>query len=121
MLVKNYVYDGIRTVYNIGQTPNSPDAVIVKLSTPDRVLVSNVDYTVDYPNKTVVLDADAIGMIGGETISIISAGFNGSNLLDIDSFVADGSTSEFITKAPWSNTLTSLVYDRWTSVRLCVI
>ena len=110
MLVKNYVYDGIRTVYNIGQTPNSPDAVIVKLSTPDRVLVSNVDYTVDYPNKTVVLDADAIGMIGGETISIISAGFNGSNLLDIDSFVADGSTSEFITKAPWSNTLTSLVY-----------
>ena len=110
MLVKNYIYDGVRTVYNIGQTPNSPDAVVVKLSSPDRILVSNDDYTVDYPNKTVVLNADIIGITGGETISIISAGFNGSNLLDLDSFIADGLTNEFITKAPWSSTLTSLVY-----------
>jgi hypothetical protein len=110
MLVKNYIYDGVRLSYNIGQTPNSPDAVIVKISTPERILVSNYDYIVDYPNKLVILNNDSLGMTGGETITIISAGFNGSNLLDIDSFVANGTTSEFITKAPWSTTLTSLVY-----------
>jgi hypothetical protein len=110
MVVKNYIYDGERTSYNIGQKPNSPDAVVVKLSSPDRILVSNYDYTVDYPNNMIVLDTEAIGMTGGETITIISAGFNGSSLLDLDSFVADGSTSEFITKAPWTSTLTSLVY-----------
>ena len=110
MVVKNYIYDGERTSYNIGQTPNSPDAVIVKITSLNRILISNYDYTIDYPNKLVVLDPDVIGMTGGEIISIISAGFNGSNLLDIDSFVADGSTSEFITKAPWFSTLTSLVY-----------
>ena len=110
MIVKNYVYNGERLSYNIGQTPNSPDAVIVKITSPERILISNYDYIVDYPNKLVVLDPDVIGLTGGETITIISAGFSGSNLLDIDSFVADGSTSEFITKAPWSSTLTSLVY-----------
>jgi len=110
MVVKNYIYDGERTSYNIGQKPNSPDVVVVKLSSPDRILVSNYDYTVDYPNNMIVLDTEAIGMTGGETITIISAGFNGSSLLDLDSFVADGSTSEFITKAPWTSTLTSLVY-----------
>ena len=81
MLAKTYIYDGIRTSYNIGQTPNSPEALIVKISSPERILVAGQDYTVDYTNKLIKLDPVAIGLSGGETISIISAGFNGNNLL----------------------------------------
>jgi hypothetical protein len=46
----------------------------------------------------------------GEFISIYSIGFNGSNILDIDHFVGDGYTTEFITKAKWSSSFTPLVY-----------
>jgi len=107
MIVKNYISDGDKSVYSIGQTPNSPNAIIVKYTNVDRVLVPNVDYTIDYKNNSVMLDS--VPPVG-EAITIISAGFNGSNLLDLDSFIADGNTSEFVTQAPWSSTLSSLVY-----------
>ena len=45
-----------------------------------------------------------------EIVSIYSIGFNGSNILDIDHFVGDGITQEFITRAPWLTSTTTLIY-----------
>ena len=70
-------------------------------------MTAGTDYTYDYNTNIVTFTAPpAVGI----NISIFSFGFNGSNILDLDYFISDGSTTEFITKAPWLETVTSLVY-----------
>jgi hypothetical protein len=107
--VDTYVADGSNRLYAISQTPNSPQAVVVKITNGNgtTVLTQVDEYVVDYVAQTVeLLVAPAVG----DVVSVFSFGFNGSNILDIDYFVADGVTSEFVTKAPWTDSFTSLVY-----------
>ena len=103
--VDNYVADGSNNSFVITQTPSSPRAVVVKVGSTIKQYTT--DYTVDYKNKRVNFTA---APAANSTVSIFSLGFSGDNILDIDYFVADGSTSEFITKAPWLDSVTSLVY-----------
>ena len=71
------------------------------------MLYDFVDYQFDYRNSLVTLtNTPAVG----EVVSIFSFGFAGSNILDLDYYVADGSTTEFITKAPWISEFNGLVY-----------
>jgi hypothetical protein len=104
--VDNYVADGITSAFTISQTPSSPRAIIVKQGT--TILTYGTQYSVDYVNKLVTLvNMPALNQV----ISIFSLGFNGANILDLDYFIADGSTVEFVTKAPWLDSVTSLVYN----------
>jgi hypothetical protein len=103
--IDNYLADGIATHYKIGQQPNSSQAVIVKVGT--LVLTQGTDYTVDYKNKNVNF---TVAPVLNSTVSIFSIGFNGADILDIDYFIGDGTTLEFLTKAPWLSPVTSLVY-----------
>ena len=103
--IDNYFSDGVTSTYPITQPPNSPSAVIIKLGT--RILSQTTDYTVDYVNRIVTFKTVPAN---NKIISIYSLGFNGQNILDIDYFVGDGTTLEFLTKAPWLDTTTSLVY-----------
>ena len=116
--VDSYLADGTADTFSISQQPNTPQAVIVRtvIGTRDinNVLSSNVqimtigtDYTVDYTTRQIkFVNPPAAGV----TVSIVSLGFNGSNILDIDYFVADGVVTEFITDAPWVQPVKSLVY-----------
>jgi hypothetical protein len=103
--IDNHYADGVTATYEISQQPNSPQAVIVKQG--DNILTPGDDYTVDYRNRSVTLnavpDVDTL-------ISIFSISFSGSNILDIDHFVGDGTTTEFITHAHWQTAFTTLVY-----------
>lgn len=103
--VDKYIGDGITTSFAISQTPNNPRAIIVKDNT--SFITYSTDYTIDYKNKSINFNN---APISGHIISIYSLGFNGSNLLDIDYFIGDGTTTEFLTKAPWLTHETSLVY-----------
>ncbi|CAB4125910.1 hypothetical protein UFOVP181_328 [uncultured Caudovirales phage] len=117
--VDSYIADGITDIFKISQQPNTPQAIIVKTTTGERDPVTNellsvahvetadVDYTVDYRNREIVFNT---APNAGYLVSIFSIGFNGNNLLDLDYFVGDGSTTEFITKAPWLKELSSVVY-----------
>ena len=117
--VDNYTADGEQTEFKISQQPNSPTAVVVKftagardlitdeLSSISEIKTTDVDFTVDYRTSTVVFDT---APPAGQLVSIFSFGFNGSNILDLDYFVGDGTVTEFITKAPWQDDLYSLVY-----------
>ena len=116
--VDSYIADGETTEFNITQQPNSPTAVIVKFTQGQRdadgVLISAAeiktlydDYTVDYKTKKVIFNEPPTA---GKLISIFSFGFNGSDILDLDYFIGDGATTEFITKAPWVKDVTYLVY-----------
>ena len=108
--VDNYITDGTQTAFKISQYPNSTAAFFVKVSDNNNnssFKESLVDYTIDYRNQLVnfVNPAPANSLV-----SIFSFGFNGSNLLDIGHFISNGTTTEFITQAPWVSSLTSLVY-----------
>ena len=110
--------DGQTWAYKIGQTPNSNRAVIVKLDSDIKTYMT--DYVINYKNATVEFGTTTI--IEGvpnftpvppptsKIISIYSIGFSGTNVLDLDYFVANGATTEFITRAKWLPSLTSLVY-----------
>jgi len=123
--VDSYTADGTNREFKITQTPNSVWAVVVKTTEgyrdPTTQLLSSVssiktekfsaiedgDYSIDYPAGIIKFDvAPAEGLL----ISIFSIGFSGSNILDLDYFIGDGTTYEFITKAPWVDNVTSLVY-----------
>lgn len=103
--VDNYNADGIKHAYPITQIPNSPTAVIVKLGSV--VKTNGADYTVNYRDSTIVFNTVPAA---NTEVTIFSLGFNGTNILDIDYFVGDGATKEFVTRAPWSTSVTSLIY-----------
>ena len=103
--VDNYLANGSNNSFAITQTPSSPRAVVVKVGSIIKQYTT--DYTVDYQNKLVnFTSAPAANSI----VSIFSLGFSGDNILDIDYFIANGATLEFITKAPWLDSVTSLIY-----------
>ena len=103
--VDNYNADGNTDSFTITQYPNSKEAVLVKVG--DTVLTNVVDYTVNYRDRTVTLET----MPSANTIvSLFTFGFNGTGVLDIDYFVGDGETFEFITKAPWTGSQSSIAY-----------
>ena len=116
--VDSYIADGVTTEFVITQQPNSPTAVIVKftegqrdadgiLSSLSEIQTLTDDYTIDYKNRLVNFNT---APTAGKLVSIFSFGFNGSGILDLDYFIGDGSTTEFITKAPWVPSATFLVY-----------
>jgi len=107
--VNSQITDGITNTYSIGQTPNSPRALIVKLG--NNIQTYGTDYSIDYTNGTVTFTPSGNSILStGQLVTIFSVGFNGTNILDLDYFVGDGVTTEFITRAPWITPVTSLIY-----------
>jgi len=101
----NYIGDGATTGFKISQQPNSPGAVIVKVGGAIKTVTT--DYDVDYRNNNIVFHT---APTSNSEISIFSIGFNGANIIDIDYFVGDGTTSEFVSSATWTTPITTLVY-----------
>ena len=102
--VDNFIGNSSTTIFKMSQTPNSVESVIVKKS---NVILNSDQYTVDYRAREITLLTPPAT---GEIVSIYNIGFNGNNILDIDYFVGDGVTTEFITKAPWLSAVTNIVY-----------
>ena len=97
----NYIANGTTTSFALGQIPNTSSAVVVKVNNQ-----ITTDFTINYDLQTVVFaTAPAINSV----VSVTSFGYNGTDILDLDYFIGDGSSIEFITTAPWTDTLSSLV------------
>lgn len=104
VVTKNYVADGVITSFSMDQYPNTQESLIVKVD--GTVVDLGLDYTVNYDTKSVeFISAPTNKAI----VSVTSFGYNGTDILDLNYFVGDGSTIEFITSATWSDTATSLV------------
>jgi len=115
--VLNYRGDGVKRIFAIGQTPNSQRAVIVRNGA--NILTYNTDYLIDYRNNNIIFikKTDPVTLVVtdktpavNQNIIISSIGFNGSNVLDIDYFIGDGVTKEFVTSAKFNNSVTTLIY-----------
>jgi len=103
--VDTHIANGTDDTFAMSQYINSAEAVLVKV---DNVVLTNVDdYVVNYNDKTVTL---ATIPTAGQVVALFNFGFNGANVLDIDYFVGNGTTTEFITKSPWLEALSSIVY-----------
>jgi hypothetical protein len=100
----NYKANGTRTQFGINQYSNSKQAILVVID--DIIKTIDVDYTVDWQNNEVVFTS---APINNASVSVASWSFNGDGILDLDNFVADGSTVEFITNATWTEGATSVV------------
>ena len=115
--VDSYLADGLTKTFKISQTPNSRQAVIVKFTRGVRVngiLESQSTIKTIVDDYNVLYDTNEIVFVdtppAGELVSIFSLGYNGSNILDLDYFVGDGVTREFVTQASWVDPVTYLVY-----------
>jgi len=105
IVTDNFIADGVTKTYTLSQQPNSPKALIVKVG--NTIKTYQTDYTVDYKNKKVTLTSKPSA---NTIVTIFNIGFAGSNILDLDYFVGDATTTEFVTKAPWLKDITAVVY-----------
>ena len=96
---QNYVTDGVTTEYDLGVFPNSDDALLVKVG---GSLVSPAQYTVDAKQQTVTFDT---APTSGQYMTLMSFGKGGQNILDIDTYVADGVAISFETSITWTDEL----------------
>ena len=104
--VDNYVTDGTKFEFPVSVPMTTPRGVIVKLD--GSIKTYGVDYETDFENQQIVLtsvpSADKI-------LSIFVISYAGDNILDIDSFVGDGTTTEFVTQSPWFSNITAGVFE----------
>jgi hypothetical protein len=105
IMIDNFIADGVTTTFKLSIQPNTAEAVIVRKGTD--LQTGGTDYAIDYRNRQVIFD---IAPAAETIITTYTIGFNGSNILDIDYFVGDGATQEFITRAPWLTSTTTLIY-----------
>jgi hypothetical protein len=93
-IVTKHAIIGEDTRFDIGQVPNTVDAVIVKVNDEIQTIVD--DYLIDARNLQVILNRPYLPT---DEITIISMSQNGRKILDLDSFIADGETNDYVTAA----------------------
>ena len=109
--VDNFIGDGSTNTFTLTQQPVTVSSIIVKVTEPTGInpglQTLNVDYTLDFELGTITfVDSPALGSF----VTIFNIGYAGENILDLDYFVSDGLTSEFITQAPWLDSFTASVF-----------
>ena len=90
---QSYIMDST-LVYDLGVTPNSSDAVIVKVA---NVILPQTDYTINWAANTVTLNAATVGA----ELSIVAVAQGTQNILDFGKVVGDNVTVEFETTVDW--------------------
>ena len=96
-----YTTDGVTTTYVIGIKPVNNDGILVKLGSNT---VTN--YTINYVDQTITFTS---APTAGNVLSIVAIGESGSSIIDINGFVADGSTNTFITNLTYTSGATHFV------------
>ena len=78
---QSYIMDSTLT-YDLGVTPNSKDAVIVKVA---NVILPQTDYTINWAANTVTLNTATVGA----ELSIVTVAQGTQNILDFGQLVGD--------------------------------
>jgi hypothetical protein len=92
------------SIFDIGQRPGTASSVIVKIN--GSIIKQGVNYSVNFERNQIEL---ITSYPDGLEIVITSISQNGLNILDLDYFIADGETTEYITAARWDTVVTSFV------------
>jgi hypothetical protein len=100
---RNHTGDGSTKSFDLGKTPFTGSSLFVKVGsdilepTTDD---STLGYTVNYVNKTVDFE---VAPANGSKINLTLVEVAGLQILDIDSFVSDGSSNNFETNVRWTD------------------
>ena len=105
ILNKFYKVNSISDIaFDIGQRPGTVDSLIVKINNNIARLLT--DYVVDYQDQQIrLITAPTVGT----EISITSLSQNGLGILDLDFFIADGVTTDYVTAARSDDAYTAFV------------
>jgi hypothetical protein len=91
--------NGTTQTYSIGQTVLENNSVLVYVNKIKKQL--GIDYTINLENFSITF---IVSPVANEIIEILSIGLGGLELLDYQEFVADGTTSLFLTNANYDDT-----------------
>ena len=101
----NYIGDGTNKNFSIDQLPSSNEDIFVKVD--GTILEAPTGFTINYKLKRVEF---VTAPANGNVVHISTFSNNGEKILDLDTFIGDGSTTQFVTpvvfKAGLSFTLT---------------
>ena len=103
MLVHNHIGDGTTKQFTIGNNLVQDAGIFVKIN---NVIIDSSQYTIDYDNLKINFNT---APSNASSINVVSFGYSGTKFLDIDTFVADGSTSAFLTNIRYSIGVQALV------------
>ena len=96
---RNYTGDGTTKTFDLGVTPLQAGGVFVKVGFN---IITSSNYTISYVNKTVTFNtAPAVSA----KVHLAVLGVSGTEILDIDYFVADGNTAKFLTNVRFKENL----------------
>ena len=98
--------------YRLGVTPNSKDAVIVKVA---NNILPQTDYTINWAAGEVTLNTVTVGA----ELSIVTVAQGTQNILDFGQLIGDGSATDFETTVDWETNVT--VYASINGVQQTVI
>ena len=96
---RNYTGDGVTKTFSLDTTPLQAASLFVKVGFN---IISADAYSIDYVAKTVTFNtAPALNA----KVHLAVLGVSGTDILDIDNFVGDGSTSKFLTNIRFEENL----------------
>lgn len=87
------------TEFDLAVLPHNINSVLIKRN---GIILSDDDYTIDFANKTLTLNAQTVA---GDKVNVYSMGGNGQDILDIDNFIGDGTTQIFVTNVVYRNNI----------------
>ena len=96
----NYFGDGTNKNFNINQLPASNKDIFVKVD--GAILEAPTGFTINYQLKRLEFTT---APSDNKLVHISTMSNNGEKILDIDKFVGDGSTAQFVTPVVWKDGL----------------
>jgi hypothetical protein len=102
----NYNGNGSKVTFDIGSKPLTTQSVFVKVAGNIQKLGEDNDYTIDFNNNTITL-ASAPDI--NSKVNIVTLGVSGTKIIDIDTIVADGSTTSFMTNVRYKANLQNII------------
>lgn len=100
---RNYIGDGSTKTFAIEDSLITNESLFVKIN---YSIINSTEYEIDNENQTVTFDT---APTAGSRINLTWLDVSGENILDIDSFVSDGSTTSFLTNVRWTENISYIV------------
>jgi hypothetical protein len=98
-----YYYDGTNATFDLGFNPSSVGGCLVKVN---NIIIPATNYTIDYKLRQVTITSL---LVLNDQVAITTLDSGLSNILDVDSFTADGSTTNYITNIKYQDDTSALV------------
>jgi len=98
-----YYYDGTNATFDLGFNPSSVGGCLVKVN---NIIIPATNYTIDYKLRQVTITSL---LVLNDQVAITTLDSGLSNILDVDSFTADGSTTNYITNIKYQDDASALV------------